>query len=353
MKTTVYLLGALLFSLGCQSTEKDIPTETRLSAPPATPVSGFIVDHQEMEEQIEATGNLIPNEHVTIRSEISGRLVELHLTEGAYVKKDKLLAKIDDRDLKAQANRLEIDLQLAIKEADRGKQLLAINGITQEEYDRLVNRISEIEADKNINAVAQSKTEILAPFSGILGLRQISPGAYITPADILIDLQQINPIKVEFDVPEKFIKDVKIGQSLDFSVAGFSDIFKSKVFAISTDISPQTRTFKVRGRSLNPRNQLKPGQFAKITLVTRVNDEAIMVPTDAVIPILNGQQVFVANKGRAISTLVETGTRHAEFVQITSGLSPNDTIIISGLLGLSDGRAIVVNETNQIQNPSE
>jgi membrane fusion protein (multidrug efflux system) len=238
---------------------------------------------------------------------------------------------------------LDIELDLATKEVDRGKELLNVQGISTEEIDRLKNRVEAIKAEQKVIDVQLEKSEIRAPFSGVLGLRSISQGAYITPNDIIVELDQINPIKLEFDVPERYLTKVRTGQQLSFTIVGSRETFTAKVYAIGTGISPETRTFKVRATAQNDRKILKPGQFAKITLITGVNDQAILIPTDAVIPVLNGKQVYVVRNGRAIATFVQTDERQATEVQVTEGLQLGDTILVTGLMALSDGAPIQVN----------
>jgi membrane fusion protein (multidrug efflux system) len=177
-----------------------------------------------------------------------------------------------------------------------------------------------------------------------LGLRQVSQGAYVTPNDIIIELKQISPIKLEFEVPERYLVQVKEGQTLEFTIVGSDQIFTAKVYAIGTEISPLTRTFKVRATAKNSNNTLKPGQFARVSLVTGINENAIMVPTDAVIPVLDGKQVYLVRNGRVIAQKVETNERSAEMIEVVTGLEIGDTVAVGGLLALSDGGLIRINQ---------
>jgi membrane fusion protein (multidrug efflux system) len=305
-------------------------------------VDGIIMTPNFIEYTIEATGNLIPYEQVQVRSERAGKLISLSFEESSFVPAGKVLAVIDDAELKAQKNRLEVNLDLAKKEVARGLELLAIQGISEEEVDRLRNRVEDLDAEIKILEIQIEKSVIKAPFSGLIGLRQISQGAYITPNDIIAELRQINPIKLEFDVPEKFLNQVKVGQVLNFSTVGQNENYQATVYAIATEIAPGTRTFKVRARANNGNNELKPGQFAKVTLVTGTNKNGIVVPTDAVIPILNGKQVFVAKNGIAKAVTVVTGDRIGSDVEVVEGLSLGDIVITSGLLTITDGLPVNV-----------
>jgi len=354
---TGFLLFVLLLSSSCeffskkQSSPEEKDSSVEAAPPPrATPVDGFIVRPSSLEQVINTTGNLIAYESVDISPERAGMLESLHFDESSFVKEGTLLAKIDDEELQAQMNRLKVNQELAEKEVARGRELLAIQGISQEELDRLVNRIDELQAEQKLVQIQIDKSKIYAPFSGVLGLRQISKGAYITPSTVLVQLRQMNPMKLEFDVPERYLSTVKEGQDLEFTTEGSSEVYTARVYAIGTEISPNTRTFRVRAVAKNPGRRLTPGQFARITLVTGVNDQAKLVPTDAVIPVLEGKQVFVARKGRAIATKVITEDRQAAEVQIIDGVAIGDTVIVSGLLGLTDGAPIRV---DNILNPEK
>ncbi len=351
----IILAGLILISFSCkkENTPQQGPSTSSGQPQRAMPVDGYIVDYQPLEKKINATGNIIAFESVEIRPERSGKLLSLNFQESSYVKQGQLLAQIDDSELVAQRNRLDINLELAEKEVARGKELLGIEGISKEELDRLENAVKDIKAQQSILDVQIEKSKIFAPFSGVLGLRQLSQGAYVTPTNVLVELQQINPIKLEFDVPERFLSQVNVGQQLDFTVVGSPDTFVAQVYALGSEISPTTRTFKVRARSQNQRSLLKPGQFAKITLVTGIDNEAILVPTDAVIPVLDGKQVYVARNGRAIATSVVTDDRQESEVQVTQGLQKGDTILMSGLLSISDGALInvtsLINEQKAVE----
>lgn len=350
MKIQSWLLAtSLLLFFGCSQKEEAAPTveSSPNQGPPAALIDGFITSPQRLEQIINATGNLIAYESVEIRPERAGKLVSLDFRESSYVQKNTVIGQVDDSELIAQKERLAVNLELAEKEVARGRELLAIEGISQEELDRLINAVSDIKAEQNILDIQINKSKIRAPFSGVMGLRQVSQGAYVTPNDVLVDLKQISPIKLEFEVPERFLTQVREGQTLEFTIVGSDRIFTAQVYAIGTEISPLTRTFKVRASAQNPDNILKPGQFAKVSLVTGTKNDAILIPTDAVIPVLDGKQVYLVRKGRVIAQKVVTNDRSSDMVEIVEGLTIGDTVAVSGLLALSDGVAIRINELRQ------
>ena len=333
---------AFLLILSCNLGEENQTGQNSVqaSSPRTMMVDGYVVVAEKLEQIVNATGSLLPNESVAISPERPGKLKEILFTESSYVKKGNLLAKIDNEELIAQLQKLELQEQMAAKEDARGKELLDISAISQEQYDQLLHTLNQIKADINLLKVQIDKTNVRAPFSGLLGLRNVSLGAYITPAESLVELQQINPIKLEFDVPEKFMRDIQAGQEVSFSIVGFNEPFQARIYATAPEISRTTRSFKVRARCPNTKGVLKPGNFAKVEVVTGVNTEATLVPTDAVIPVIDGQQLYVINNGLAEARSVVTGERRGIMMEIVEGVQPGDTVIVSGLLSISDGAPV-------------
>ncbi len=348
MKKLLYLclLPLIGLSMACNGTEttQAAPANGAASARPAMAVEGFVAQAQRLESIVHATGTLLPNEVVEITPERAGQLESLHFEESSLVRKGALLAKIDDEELKAQLNKLQIQVRMAEREAERGRELRKIEAIPQDELERLENAVDQIEADIALTEVQIAKTSVYAPFSGIIGLRNVSLGAHVSPSQSIVQLQQINPLKVEFDVPERYLQDIAKGQKVTFDIVGFDDPFVATIYATAVNITPTTRTFKVRARCSNPNRLLKPGNFAKVEVVTGVDENAVMLPSDAVIPVIEGQKVFVATGGKVEERMVETGVREGIMIQILSGVQPLDTVIVSGLLAVSAGMPIQISQ---------
>ena len=317
--------------------------------PPPTPVDYMIVNAQVLENTLFTTGNLVSNEQVDIRPERSGRMTKLLFKEGSLVQKGTLLAELDREELEAQYAKLKVSEAYNERELKRAKDLLAIDGISQEDYDRIGLTLDQTRADMRITQVALDKTRIRAPFSGKLGLRQLSEGAYVSPNDILVGLQQTNPIKLEFEVPERFSRDLKAGQRIRFKVEGLNENFSADIYALSNEVNAASRTLTARARCANPNGTLKPGNFAKVQLITSQNKAAVLVPTDAVIPILNGQQVLVIKGNSVKMQTVFAGQRLESAIAILEGLAPGDTVILSGLLALKEGMPVI--PTKLIESP--
>jgi membrane fusion protein (multidrug efflux system) len=297
-------------------------------------VEGFIVKTRSLSENIEVPGTLLPFEETVIRSEISGRLVQLNIPEGGFVKKGFLLAKLFDGDLQAQLSKLKVQLEIAAKTAERQKELLTINGISQQEYDLSELQVSNLKADIELIKVDIVKTEIRAPYDGRIGLKGISMGAYITPTDIITTIRQVSQLKLEFTVPEKYADNMKKGQNINFTITGVTQRFSSQVLATESSIEATTRTLKIRAVVKGNHPALVPGAFAKIALQMGKDDKALIIPTQAVIPQARNKVVIMYNGGTARFGPIVTGIRDSSYIQVLEGLKAGDTIITTGLLAI-------------------
>jgi membrane fusion protein (multidrug efflux system) len=339
-----YVLFVSVTLISCKEEKSKAP-----AGGPAAPrgnaviqAQGFIVKERSLSEKIEVPGNLLPFEETDIRSEISGRLVQLNIPEGNSVKKGFLLAKLFDGDLQAQLRKLQVQLAITTKTAERQKELLTINGISQQEYDLSELEVSNLKADIELIRVSIAKTEIRAPYDGRIGLKNISLGAYITPSDIITSIRQVKELKLEFTIPEKYSDNMQKGQVVGFTVSGATGKFSSTVIATETSIEATTRTLRVRAlvRGNNP--GLVPGNFAKISLQMGKNDRALIVPTQSIIPQARNKNAVLFNGGTAKFVPVVTGIRDSSYVQIIDGLQAGDTVITTGLLAIRPNSKITL-----------
>jgi len=304
------------------------------------PVEIQVVRPQYLENKIFTTGTLLANEEVELRSEISGRVTAVNFAEGREVHKGDLLLKINDRELQSQYNQKELEEKLAAQEERRSRQLFDIKGISQEEYDRVLNKLQLIQAEKEEIGAQLAKTEIIAPFDGMVGLRYVSQGGYVSPNMLAATIQDVDPIKVEFSVPEKYALLVKTGLPIVAQIGETQPDHSGTVYAIESKIDPGTRTIKSRARIPNTDRKLMPGAFARVAITLEQIANAIVIPTRAIIPEIDGEKVFVCRDGKAVSAKVVTGIRTDRDIQIVSGLAPGDTLILTGLLQMTDGRTI-------------
>jgi len=319
------------------------PAPQSAPGPKSVLADAFIVRSAPLDEVIEASGTLQSNEEVEVKAEISGRITHLYFKEGTNVAKGTLLVKIYDEDLKAQLQKLKLQQQLAKTTLERQENLLKINGISQQDVDVTRNQVSAYGADMEYTQTQLQKTELRAPFSGKLGLRNVSEGAIISPTVVLTTLQQIDPLKIDFAVPEKYRNVIKLHDQVTFKVSGDKNDYKGSIYAIDPKIDLATRTVKIRAIVPNSGNKLFPGSFAKVVITLKDMPDAIMIPTQAVIPGTRDKKVIVADQGKAKFVIVETGIRNETNVQITSGLNVGDTVITTGIMQLKPGMILKYN----------
>ncbi len=284
-------------------------------------------------------GSILPNEQVDLYSEVSGRVQAIRFSEGQSVAKGTTLLQVDTDILKAQRSQINVELSLAEKDESRKKALLESKGISQQEYEVSQANLAAAQAKINLLNVQIDKASIKAPFSGKIGLRQVSEGAFITPSTLITSIVQGNKIKVEFAVPEKYTQNVEKGQVIHFQADGLSKSFSGKVYAFEPKIDKGTRMMTVRAELQNP-GKLIAGAFVSIQYDMGKEENAFMVPTESIIPVLNGQKVYVSRKGLVVEVPVQMGIRTEDKVQVIGELQKGDQVLISGLLAVRPGMPI-------------
>jgi membrane fusion protein (multidrug efflux system) len=319
------------------------------SPPPAGAVTVFVAKKQNFKEEIISTGTALANEDASLMSEVAGKVVKIYFTEGSFVPKDKLLVKINDTDLQAQLQKLELQIKLAEEQRDRQKQMLDINGVSQQDYDIALNTVNTLKADRAYLITQIRKTEIRAPFSGVIGLKNISEGSYISPSTVVASIQQLTPMKLDFSVPEKYAPLLHIGDAVSFQTEGIPVVFQAKIFAIEPKIDLATRTVKIRALCYDHKNKLFPGAFVKVSMV-KESSNSILIPSEALVPELNGYKVFFYRNGKAISGKVTMGTRTDTQVLISNGMEEGDTVITSGLMQLKNEAPVKIVEPAKLNN---
>jgi membrane fusion protein (multidrug efflux system) len=342
-----YLLLIAIAVFSCDSKEEQPAggRRPRLSGPMS--VDAFVVRQSTISEDVEVPGTLRPFEETAIRAEVGGRVVQMNIREGSSVEKGTLLVKLFDEDLKAQLRKLKVQLQIREKTAERNRELLEINGISQQEYDLSTLEVENLRADIESTEIAISKTEIRAPYRGVVGLRNISLGSYISPSDIVTTIRQVDQLKLEFSVPEKYAKDIGKGYAVRFRVDGGTQDHTASVIATENNVDQNTRTLQVRAVVSGKKPELVPGLFAKVNLQLGKNDKAILVPTEAVIPTIRNKQVVLLRGDTAKFTVVETGLRDSAYIEILNGVNVGDTVITTGLMAIRpETRVKITNVTS-------
>ena len=341
--STIFVLFLLS---SCSSGDKKTvaPTSTN---PPIQKVEGFIVKTKLVSDREELPGSIIANETTEIHAEISGRLVYLNINEGKTIGKGSLLAKIYDGDLQAQLKKLNVQVAVAEQTVKRMGELLKISGVSQQEYDLSTLQVNTIRADMEIVRTNISRTEIRAPFSGTLGLKNISSGAYITPQTTITTIRQNSQLKLDFVLPEKFTGSLKTGQSVNFMVEGNPKKYSARVIAAESGLAENTRSQNIRALVTNNDGKLLPGVFAKVVTDFNSDPNGLMIPTQAILPQARGKKVIVYRNGIATFIDVTTGIRDSSFIQIVTGLKAGDTVIITGLLSLKPDAKIEMSKINK------
>jgi membrane fusion protein (multidrug efflux system) len=303
---------------------------------------GYLILPTRMSELINSTGTLRPDEEVDLSFETSGKIVKINFTEGTRVKKGDLLAKMNDKPLQAQLEKLQVQLKMAEAKEFRQRSLLDRDAISKESYDQMVTDVQTIKADINLIKARISETELRAPFDGIIGLRYLSEGSYATSATKIAKLVKISPLKIEFSISEKYTSEIKIGYPITFKIVGANQNYEASVYAVDPKVDLNTRTIVLRALYPNKNEELKSGRYAGITLELSKIDSAIAIPTEAIIPEMEGEKVFIYKKGKAQPVKVNIGLRTESKIQITDGLKFGDTLLISGIMQLRPNLPVVL-----------
>jgi len=299
-------------------------------------VVGYLIVPTYMSEIINQTGTLNPDEEVNLSFETSGKIVSINFTEGTRVKKGDLLAKMNDKPLQAQLEKLEVQLKMAESKEFRQRSLLDKDAISQESYDQILTDVQSIKADINLIKARISETELRAPFDGILGVRDVSEGSFANSSTRITKLVKIKPLKIQFTISEKYTSEIKIGYPITFRFGGSDKVFNAAVYAIEPKIELETRTIVLRALYPNDNEELKPGRFANVSLELSKREGAISIPTHAVLAEMEGEKVFVYRNGKAKSVKITIGLRTASKVEITNGLKIGDTLLTTGMMQLRE-----------------
>lgn len=336
------ILLSFLCLLGCKEKKDSVSVSVNSGPPPALAVDALVIKPQSLSADIEVPGTILAFESTEIHPEMAGRLVSLNVREGMNVGQGALLAKLFDGDLQAQLRKLEIQLQIAEQTEKRQAELLRIQGISQQEYDLSLLQVHSLKADMDIIRQGIRKTEIRAPFSGRLGLKNVSPGAYVSPADVIATISQVSKLKIQFNVPERYGAELKNGTPVSFSIDGSNKTYTANILAKEIEVEENTRSLAIRASVKNPDSDLIPGAFAKVKIILGENDKALLIPNNAIVPIGRKKQIYLYKGGKAEATEIVTGVRDSTNIQVIEGIKEGDTVITSAILFLRPGSAVTV-----------
>ncbi len=305
-------------------------------------VSGIVAKTETFENNLSLSGSIEANEQVEIRSEVSGIVEGIYFQEGSNVNKGQVLFKVNDSELRAQLRQAQTKQSLASENQRRAKLLLQKEAISQEEFDISSADFRSAQSQSQLIEAQIAKTAIKAPFSGKIGLRSISPGTYITPTILVANLVNMSKVKITFSIPEKYASQVTVNSNLSFTVSGSDIKYTAKVYAIEPGVDTNTRTLQIRALAENKTGKLLPGSYANVDLPLDKIKDAIVVPSEAIIPIQNGKKVFISENGKAKEVKIETTTRTDASVIVLSGLKAGDTIITAGVMSLKNEAPVKV-----------
>jgi len=304
--------------------------------------SGYLIVPTRMFELMYSTGTLLPDEEVELSFETSGKITGIYFSEGTKIKKGELMAKINDKPLQAQLLKLQAQRKLISDKEFRERQLLDRGATSRESYDQIATEMQVVDADIILTQALIAETELRAPFDGIVGLRMISEGSYATTQTKIVRLVKISPLKIEFSVSERYAGEIEPGFPVTFEVDGVSQTFSANVYAVDPKIDVNTRMIVVRALYPNRDEELKPGRFVSVTAQLSEISHAMSIPTEAVIPEMEGEKVFVYRNGKAEQRRVSIGLRTESHIQIRSGLDFGDTLLTSATLQLRQGLPVAL-----------
>ncbi|KAA6349169.1 Toluene efflux pump periplasmic linker protein TtgG [termite gut metagenome] len=309
-------------------------------------VNAIIIRQQSLTDEIARRGRLVADEEVDLSFETSGKITEINFTEGSTVQRGQLLAKVNDASLQAQLKRLEVQLKLAEDRVFRQNALLEKDAVSKEAYEQVQTDLATLRADIELIKANIALTELHAPFEGVIGLRQVSEGAYASPSTVIAKLTKLSPLKLEFSVPERYASQIKKGTKVSFSIEGDLNTFNAQVYATESKIEATTNSLTIRALYPNNNGKLLPGQATSLKIKMHEISDAIAIPSEAIVPEMGQDKVFLYKSGKAYPVIITKGLRTDALVQVLNGLSIGDTLITSGTLQLRMGLDIVLDEVN-------
>jgi membrane fusion protein (multidrug efflux system) len=342
----VYFVLALVVFLGSACNNKSAADKKPRETPPPV-VDVMVARIGPVTNIIEANGTVIANESVELRPEVSGRLTYLDVPEGKQIAQGTVLARINSADLEAQVQKSKVQLDLAVTTEQRLKKLLDVGGVNQSDYDAAANLVNTLKADIAYTQTLIDKTIIRAPFGGIVGLRQVSPGAYVGPTNVIATIQKPGKLKIDFTLPEQYNDLIHIGSKVEVVVdAANEHRQKATIIALEPQANTQTRNLIVRAQL--DEGTANPGAFVKVYVGADVEKKAILVPTNTIIPDDKNNQLILVKNGKASFVNIKTGVRSANNVEITKGVNEGDTIVVTGVLFARPNNPVKIRSVKQL-----
>jgi membrane fusion protein (multidrug efflux system) len=342
--TFMSLFACSTLIAGCKEKKEEEKTS---KGPKGLVAEAYVVKQAPLSSIYQSSGNLLANESISVYPEVAGRITAIHFKEGGIVHKGDLLVSLNSSDIDAQIQKLKAQRKLQVTTKERQDQLLAISGISKQEYDNTVTQIASIDADVAYNQAQLRKLEIRATFDGIIGLRNVSVGAIVSSATLITTIQQIDPLKMDFLVPEQYKDIVKQNDQVGFTITGNNDTMQGKIMAIQPQADVATHTITMRAIVPNSNHLLSPGTFTNVFITLNRKGEAITIPTQCIIPTTRDKQVAVVRKGKVDMVTVQTGERLEAKVEILQGLQAGDTILTTGIMQVKQDMPVKVKKVTE------
>jgi membrane fusion protein (multidrug efflux system) len=305
-------------------------------------VNAQIMRPESLVDHIRVTGSLIPDEEVDLTFEASGKIIGIHFQEGSPVTKGQLLAKVNDKPLLAELQKLEAQIALAEDRVFRQKALLEKDAVSKEAYEQVSTDLEKLHADIELVKSRIAQTELRAPFDGLIGLRFVSEGAYATPATLVTHLTKVIPLKLEFSVNERHAEMIHPGTNIVFQAPPYQADFTASIYAVESQVDLDTRTLKARARFPNTSGKLKPGRMVNIEIKSSELKNALVIPNEAIIAEMGRDLAYIYSDGKAKQVELIKGLRTESSIQVLEGLNPGDTLITSGVMQLRDGLPVTL-----------
>ena len=307
---------------------------------PKIPVGVYVVRATSLSDEVTSTGSVLAEESVVIRTEMAGRITSLHFKEGQAVRRGQLLFTINADETRAQLQKLQANLRLYQDQEKRQRTLLAKEYISQQEYEQANNQVLIARADQQALQATLLKSNVRAPFDGRLGLSSTTVGTYVSPNTPVVTLARTRPVKIDFAVPGRFAAKVRVGDVIRATDEATAKEYTAKVYAVNPELDPVTRTLQARARFANRRDELRPGAFVKVKLALGATTDALQIPTEAVMPVAAGYQVFAVQGGKVVTKNIKIGPRSDRLIQVLAGLAVGDSVVRSGVLQIKVGDAV-------------
>jgi membrane fusion protein, multidrug efflux system len=345
----LYILSTIIFLFlsSCKDKNNDAAQGKGSAGKPKGVIADvYVVKSEAYSPTYTASGQLLANESVEIHPEVAGRVTGIYFSEGSAVRKGQMLLQLNDADIRAEIRKLQAQRGLQQSTQRRQAELLRIGGISRQEFEATQTNVRAIDADIAVSRANLARLKIVAPFDGIIGLRNVSPGAIVSPTTIVATLQQVSPLKMDFSIPDQYRNQLRLGQSVRFFIEGIQDTMLAKVSAIEPGAEATTHTVKIRAIVPNGDRKLMPGAFAHVVVPFGVQGASILIPTQSIIPTTRDKKVAIVRNGKAVMQTVVTGDRTQDRVQILQGLQMGDTILTTALMQVKAGMDVKVKKVS-------